>query len=346
MLFGTGDGTGESKGLGLYDGGIAQTKRSAGKGSDYRTTAFCSRWIARRKLVLHDECIVQHHWQDALRAKNVSFGSLDAERANADVVNRTSLAKIGPHKTSSQKDTHWGMNVSFRPPDAEHANAGFLNLITLPNLASPQTVLKGQFLPEFLKLQSETFTLSVTPSDTFTRSATPSATQAAPTLHLHQHLHPQRHLLADRNYHDAHAEHDTYSTATGTHTPYVPPLPRAGLPALAPRLRPQYRCLWTTGRRPVVETLFSSTSPQITSRGLHPQTLSAILSGTLLATHRAHALAPGSLALGTGRVENGTINRSPPAYHANPAAERPRYSDAGGDGDQEWGVGVLRFAEA
>ncbi|KAJ7318246.1 hypothetical protein DFH08DRAFT_820239 [Mycena albidolilacea] len=86
------------------------------------------------------------------------------------------------------------------------------------------------------------------------------------------------------------------------------------------------------------------TSPQITSRGLHPQTLSTILSGTVLAAHRAHAsLAPGSLALG-GRVENGTIKRSPPAYHANPAAERPRYSDAGGDGDQEWGVGVLRFA--
>ncbi|KAJ7318245.1 hypothetical protein DFH08DRAFT_820238 [Mycena albidolilacea] len=60
MLFGTGDGTGESKGLGLYDGDIAQTERSAGKGSDYRTKAFCSRWIVWRKLVLHDECIVQH----------------------------------------------------------------------------------------------------------------------------------------------------------------------------------------------------------------------------------------------------------------------------------------------
>ncbi|KAJ7886869.1 Neutral/alkaline non-lysosomal ceramidase-domain-containing protein [Mycena olivaceomarginata] len=78
--------------------------------------------------------------------------------------------------------------------------------------------------------------------------------------------------------------------------------------------------------------------PQITSRGLHPQTLSAILSGTLLATRRAHAsLAPGSLALATGRVENGSINRSPTAYRANPAAERARYSDTGGeDGDQEW----------
>ncbi|KAJ7823327.1 hypothetical protein B0H14DRAFT_3470138 [Mycena olivaceomarginata] len=60
MLFGTGDGTGESKGLGLYDGDIAQTERSAGKGSDYRTKVFCSRWIVWRKLVLHDECIVQH----------------------------------------------------------------------------------------------------------------------------------------------------------------------------------------------------------------------------------------------------------------------------------------------
>ncbi|KAJ7846596.1 Neutral/alkaline nonlysosomal ceramidase [Mycena olivaceomarginata] len=88
--------------------------------------------------------------------------------------------------------------------------------------------------------------------------------------------------------------------------------------------------------------------PQITSRGLHPQTLSVILSGTLLATRRAHAsLAPGSLALGTGRVENGSINRSPTAYRANPAAERARCSDAGGeDGDQEWGVGVLRFGGA
>ncbi|KAJ7818845.1 hypothetical protein B0H14DRAFT_2601028 [Mycena olivaceomarginata] len=91
----------------------------------------------------------------------------------------------------------------------------------------------------------------------------------------------------------------------------------------------------------VIESALS-TSPQITSCGLHPQTLSTILSGTVLATHRAHAsLAPGSLALG-GRVENGTIKRSPPAYHVNPTAERPRYSDAGRDGDQEWGVGVLR----
>jgi hypothetical protein len=49
MLFGTGDGTGESKGLGLYDGDIAQTERSAGKGSDYGTKAFCSRWIEWRK---------------------------------------------------------------------------------------------------------------------------------------------------------------------------------------------------------------------------------------------------------------------------------------------------------
>jgi hypothetical protein len=31
----------------------------------------------------------------------------------------------------------------------------------------------------------------------------------------------------------------------------------------------------------------------------------------------------------------------------NPAPERARYSDAGGeDGDQQWGVGVLRFGGA
>jgi hypothetical protein len=38
------------------------------------------------------------------------------------------------------------------------------------------------------------------------------------------------------------------------------------------------------------------------------------------------------------------INRSPTAYRANPTAERTRYSDAGREyGDQDWGVGALRF---
>jgi hypothetical protein len=49
-----------AEGLGLYDGDITQTECSTGKGSNYRTKVFCSRWIVWRKLVLHDACIVQH----------------------------------------------------------------------------------------------------------------------------------------------------------------------------------------------------------------------------------------------------------------------------------------------
>ncbi|KAJ7074829.1 Neutral/alkaline nonlysosomal ceramidase [Mycena belliarum] len=85
--------------------------------------------------------------------------------------------------------------------------------------------------------------------------------------------------------------------------------------------------------------------PQITALGLSRQSLDAIVDGCLLATRRAHAsLAPGTLASGTGFVSSGSRNRSPTAYLANPAEERARYADAGGDeGDQEWGMALLRF---
>ncbi|KAJ6452625.1 Neutral/alkaline nonlysosomal ceramidase [Mycena sanguinolenta] len=85
--------------------------------------------------------------------------------------------------------------------------------------------------------------------------------------------------------------------------------------------------------------------PQVTSLGFHPQTFAAIVDGALLAVRRAHeSLAPGSLSFGTGRVESGSRNRSPTAYLANPAEERARYTDRGGDeGDQEWEMSLLKF---
>ncbi|KAJ7110586.1 Neutral/alkaline nonlysosomal ceramidase [Mycena epipterygia] len=85
--------------------------------------------------------------------------------------------------------------------------------------------------------------------------------------------------------------------------------------------------------------------PQVTSLGLHKQTLDAILAGSLLSVRRAHAsLAPGTLAFGTGALPGGSRNRSPTAYLANPAEERARYVANGGDGgDQEWRMSLLRF---
>ncbi|KAJ7775549.1 Neutral/alkaline non-lysosomal ceramidase-domain-containing protein [Mycena metata] len=71
---------------------------------------------------------------------------------------------------------------------------------------------------------------------------------------------------------------------------------------------------------------------QVTSKGLHPQTPKAIVDGAVLAVRRAHeSLAPGTLSFGTGRVEGGSRNRSPTAYLANPAAERAKDTDRGGE---------------
>ncbi|KAF7317824.1 hypothetical protein MKEN_00870300 [Mycena kentingensis (nom. inval.)] len=85
--------------------------------------------------------------------------------------------------------------------------------------------------------------------------------------------------------------------------------------------------------------------PQLTALGLSNQSFNAIVDGSVLATRRAHAsLAPGTLSLGAGRVEQGSRNRSPTAYLANPAAERAKYASNGGEnGDQEWNMSVLRF---
>ncbi|KAJ7072962.1 Neutral/alkaline nonlysosomal ceramidase [Mycena amicta] len=85
--------------------------------------------------------------------------------------------------------------------------------------------------------------------------------------------------------------------------------------------------------------------PQLTALGFSNQSFSAIVTGSLRAARRAHAsLAPGTLSVGSTRVEQGSRNRSPTAYLANPAAERARYKTNGGaDGDQEWNMSVLRF---
>ncbi|KAJ7887337.1 Neutral/alkaline nonlysosomal ceramidase [Mycena olivaceomarginata] len=69
--------------------------------------------------------------------------------------------------------------------------------------------------------------------------------------------------------------------------------------------------------------------PQGTFKAVHPQSLSAIVDGALLAVRCAHnSLSPGTLSFGTGRVEGGSRNRSPTAYFANPADERARYPHA------------------
>ncbi|KAJ7838928.1 Neutral/alkaline non-lysosomal ceramidase-domain-containing protein [Mycena olivaceomarginata] len=73
--------------------------------------------------------------------------------------------------------------------------------------------------------------------------------------------------------------------------------------------------------------------PQVTSKGLHPQSLAAIVDGALLAVRGArNSLLPGTLSFGMGRVESGSRNRSPTAYLANLADERTRYAKIGGDG--------------
>ncbi|OAX81281.1 hypothetical protein ACJ72_04379 [Emergomyces africanus] len=67
--------------------------------------------------------------------------------------------------------------------------------------------------------------------------------------------------------------------------------------------------------------------PQITSLGFDKQSYQAIVNGALLSIKRAHeSLAPGRLSFGSMEVEDGAINRSPPAYLANPEQERKSYS--------------------
>ncbi|KAF7288437.1 hypothetical protein HMN09_01396400 [Mycena chlorophos] len=72
--------------------------------------------------------------------------------------------------------------------------------------------------------------------------------------------------------------------------------------------------------------------PQLTNLGFSNESFSAIVEGSLLAARRAHeSLSPGTLSVGTGRVEQGSRNRSPTAYLAKPASERVKYVQNRGD---------------
>ncbi|PGH27587.1 hypothetical protein AJ80_00829 [Polytolypa hystricis UAMH7299] len=79
--------------------------------------------------------------------------------------------------------------------------------------------------------------------------------------------------------------------------------------------------------------------PQITSLGFDHQSYNAIVDGALLSIRRAHeSMVKGRLSFGSIDVEEGSINRSPYAYLANPAEERGRY-----DSDVDKKLTLLRF---
>lgn len=66
------------------------------------------------------------------------------------------------------------------------------------------------------------------------------------------------------------------------------------------------------------------------------------MEGIVLSIKRAHtSLTPGYLSLAKGLVSDANVNRSPYAYEANPAEERAKYEDVGGDVDKE--MTVLSF---
>ncbi|KAJ7886830.1 Neutral/alkaline nonlysosomal ceramidase [Mycena olivaceomarginata] len=81
--------------------------------------------------------------------------------------------------------------------------------------------------------------------------------------------------------------------------------------------------------------------PQITSRGLHPQTLSAILSARS-SPPAAHTPPRARISRPRHRARGKWVDKPEPdrRNRANPAAERARYMM------REWGVGVLRFGGA
>lgn len=79
--------------------------------------------------------------------------------------------------------------------------------------------------------------------------------------------------------------------------------------------------------------------PQITSKGFHKQGYEAIVSGAILSIRRAHArLQPGSLSIGSIKIEDANINRSLFAYLANPEKERAKYRS-----DVEKTMTLLKF---
>lgn len=65
----------------------------------------------------------------------------------------------------------------------------------------------------------------------------------------------------------------------------------------------------------------------IPSLGFWPESLEAIVTGTVNAISLAHRrMAPGVVKLGMGQLKQSSINRSPTSYARNPASERTRYN--------------------
>jgi hypothetical protein len=101
---------------------------------------------------------------------NMSFGSPDTEHANANFVNPTALPKIGPHKTRLERSALAGipqtkvLRVTIGYPLEVECIVQAIRRRTrecqLPQShhptifgTTPNVVLKGQLLPEFLKLK-------------------------------------------------------------------------------------------------------------------------------------------------------------------------------------------------
>lgn len=85
--------------------------------------------------------------------------------------------------------------------------------------------------------------------------------------------------------------------------------------------------------------------PQITSKGFDRQGYQAIIDGAVLSIRRAHeGLQPGSLTVGTTKVNEANINRSLFAYLANPEEERARYNvSSQDDGSVDKDMTMLKF---
>ncbi|KAJ9531870.1 hypothetical protein QJQ45_022019 [Haematococcus lacustris] len=72
------------------------------------------------------------------------------------------------------------------------------------------------------------------------------------------------------------------------------------------------------------------------------QSFDAMVEGVVAAVQEAHSrLAPGKLLFSQGRVSDASINRSPTAYAANPAAERAQYAD-----DRDTVMSLVRVEDA
>lgn len=85
--------------------------------------------------------------------------------------------------------------------------------------------------------------------------------------------------------------------------------------------------------------------PQITTLGFDSQSYTAIVEGITNSIVRAHdSVAPGHLSVSKGLISGGSINRSPYAYEANPAAERAQYVGVGGETDKV--MTALSFTKA